>query len=146
MTLNTLHDRAGDGPVLLYDGVCALCNAAVRFVLKFDATQQIRFAPLDGAFAAAVFERHPDARGSDSVVLWMRTPDGREIVRTRSAAVLELGRHMKYLGQFARVVSLLPPRVLDGVYDAIAARRYRLFGRYESCPVPDAGVRHRFIP
>ena len=60
-------------PVLLYDGVCGVCNSAVRTILRFDPNGSLRFAALDSAFARAVFDRHPTIGGVDSVCISRRT-------------------------------------------------------------------------
>jgi predicted DCC family thiol-disulfide oxidoreductase YuxK len=128
---------------LFYDGSCALCHWAVRFVLARDPEgRAFRFAPLDSeAFRGAV----PEAvRASlpDSFVI--ETTDGRLL--TRSAAVLRvldrLGGPWRILGRVARVV---PRALLDGVYDFVARVRYRVFGREpEACPAIPKELRSRF--
>jgi predicted DCC family thiol-disulfide oxidoreductase YuxK len=128
---------------LFYDGSCALCHWAVRFVLARDPEgRAFRFAPLDSeAFRGAV----PEAvRASlpDSFVI--ETTDGRLL--TRSAAVLrvldQLGGPWRILGRVARVV---PRALLDGVYDFVARVRYRVFGREpEACPAIPKELRSRF--
>ena len=132
-----------EGPLLLYDGVCALCNGAVSVVLKRDRRRGSRFAPLQGETAAAVFGEHPELRGIDSMI-WIGE-DGRAF--TRSAAALELARHLgggwAVLGSLARMV---PTVLRDALYDVIARVRYRVFGRYDVCPVPPLEDRERFLP
>jgi predicted DCC family thiol-disulfide oxidoreductase YuxK len=128
---------------LFYDGSCALCHWAVRFVLARDPEgRAFRFAPLESdAFRGAV----PEAvRASlpDSFVV--ETSDGRLL--TRSAAVLHVldrcGGPWRVLGRAARIV----PRALrDGLYDFVARVRYRVFGREpQACPVIPKELRSRF--
>ena len=130
-------------PLLLYDGVCALCNGAVRFVLKRDRTRAVRFAPLDGPTAAAMIAGHPDLGGIDSMI-WF-DEGGRP--RTRGAAALAIAR---YLGgrwaALAAVGRIVPAPVRDAVYDLVARFRYRVFGRYDACPLPPAEHGSRFLP
>ncbi|MFH1568337.1 MAG: DCC1-like thiol-disulfide oxidoreductase family protein [Gemmatimonadota bacterium] len=132
----------GAPPLLLYDGVCALCNGAVRFVLRRDRQGAIRFAPLQGPTAAAVIARHPHLEGVDSMV-WVGAAGE---VSVRSDAALAVGR---YLGGpwrwLAAAASLVPRPLRDGLYDLVARRRYRLFGRYDACPVPPPEQRARFL-
>jgi len=128
---------------LFYDGSCALCHWAVRFVVARDARgDAFRFAPL----ASDAFRRAAAASGQtdfpDSLVV--ETADGRLL--TRSAAVVHVLRRLslpwRMLGALARVV---PQPWLDALYDLVARTRYRLFGRTEAaCPVIPAHLRSRF--
>ena len=128
---------------LFYDGSCALCHWAVRFVLSRDVRgDAFRFAPL----ASDAFRKTAAVAGPaglpDSLVV--ATRDGRYL--TKSAAVIHVMRRLPFpwpaLGALARVV---PPFMLDAVYDLVARTRYRLFGRTDSaCPVIPAHLRSRF--
>jgi predicted DCC family thiol-disulfide oxidoreductase YuxK len=131
--------------VLLYDGLCGFCNGTVRFILARDRSGPMRFAPLQGEFARGVLARHPEVAGVDSLLLLERRADG-ERVYVRSAAALEVAA---YLGGAWRAVGLLrvvPAFIRDRLYDVFARFRYRWFGRYQACPVPEPGVRERFLP
>jgi len=128
---------------LFYDGSCALCHWAVRFVLARDPEgRAFRFAPLDSdAFRGAV----PEAvRASLPDSLVVETSDGRLL--TRSSAVVHvlgrLGAPWLLLGGVARV---FPRAFLDWLYDFVARVRYRVFGREpEACPVIPKELRSRF--
>jgi predicted DCC family thiol-disulfide oxidoreductase YuxK len=122
-----------DCPLVLYDGVCALCNATVTFVLKRDRARVVRFAPLQGETAKALQAAHPEISGVDSIV-WI---DAAGRAFTRSAAALAIGR---YLGGGWAVLATI------AVYDLVARWRYRVFGRYDACPVPPPEHRARFLP
>lgn len=132
-------------PVLLYDGVCGVCNSAVRTILRFDRHGTLRFAALDSDYARAVFARHPAIEGVDSVVFVDKPGRPEERVAVRSAAALRvvdyLGGPWKLLGA-ARVI---PAPVRDWLYDRVADVRYRLFGKYDTCPLPPPEVRARFL-
>jgi predicted DCC family thiol-disulfide oxidoreductase YuxK len=133
-------------PVLFYDGVCGFCERTVQFILARDRRGTMRFAPLQGEFAAAFFARHPDARAIDSLILVELDDQGRERVSVRSAAVLRIAQYVGGGWRLARVLGLVPRVVRDAVYDAFARSRYRLFGRYDACPLPAPDVRARFLP
>jgi predicted DCC family thiol-disulfide oxidoreductase YuxK len=129
--------------LLFYDGSCALCHGAVRFVLAEDpAGTAFRFAPLRGsAFRTAIPEAE-QATLPDSIVI--RTAAGRTLVRSR--AVIRMGMR---LGGFWRVIAagfwLIPVALRDAGYDLVAKWRYRIFGRrQEICPVMGEGLRARF--
>jgi predicted DCC family thiol-disulfide oxidoreductase YuxK len=132
-----------EGPLLLYDGVCALCNAAVGFVLKRDRSCTVRFAPLQGETAGPLLAERPELAAIDSMI-WIDT-DGRAF--TRSGAALAIARHVG--GGWAVLAALgrvIPAVLRDAIYDLIARIRYRVFGRYDACPVPPPEHRVRFLP
>lgn len=134
-------------PVLLYDGLCGFCNGTVRFVLARDPGGAMRFAPLQGEFAATLLERRPDLRRVDSLLLVTpgSDPDVPNVA-IRSTAALEIGIYLGGAWAFtARLARLVPRPVRDRVYDLFARFRYRIFGRYDSCPLPDPAVRARFL-
>ena len=131
-----------ESPLLLYDGVCALCNGAVAFVLKRDKSGAVRFAPLQGETAAKLLESRPELAGIDSMI-WI-DPSGRAF--TRSAAAFAIARHAG--GGWAVLAALgriIPAVLRDALYDGVARTRYRIFGRYDDCPVPRPEHRSRFL-
>jgi predicted DCC family thiol-disulfide oxidoreductase YuxK len=132
-----------DGPIVFYDGVCALCNFFVKFATKRDKAGALYFAPLQGDTAAELRETTPGfPRDIISLVV---VDDGRAHIRSDGAlvAMRELPGPWRFLAAVGRVI----PRVLrDALYDLVAATRYRLFGKYDECPVPPPEVRRRFLP
>jgi predicted DCC family thiol-disulfide oxidoreductase YuxK len=133
-------------PVLLYDGVCALCNHAVKFVLARDPDGSMLFAPLHGEYAQAVLARHPELRRVDSLILVAHDAEGAEKTHVRSAAALEVAAYLGGgWGLLRRLLSVIPRPIRDSGYDIIARHRYRTFGRLESCPVPDPATKARFL-
>ncbi|MHB9285475.1 thiol-disulfide oxidoreductase DCC family protein [Halobacteriales archaeon Cl-PHB] len=131
----------GDHPILLFDGVCNLCTWSVRFVVERDPNGIFRFAPLQSDVASELLANHDQApEDLDSVVL---LADGE--VYTKSDAAIRvatrLGGVYRLLGPFRYV-----PRVLrDAVYDLVAASRYRIFGKRDSCLVPTDDLASRFL-
>lgn len=138
-----MTDRVA-GPVLLYDGVCGFCDRVVRLVLRADRRGLLRLAPLQGQFAAGVKRRHAELHGIDSLVL-VEGAGGAERVAVRSEALLRLAEMLGRPWRMALAFRLVPRWVRDGAYDAFAKRRYRIFGRYDACPVPPPQVRSRFL-
>jgi len=132
-------------PVLLYDGLCGFCNGTVRFILERDKTRTMQFAALQGAYSTEIFKRHPSIQGIDSIVLVVNDGE-REQLAIRSDAIFEIASYLGGVWRLARIARLVPRGFRDWMYDAFAKRRYRLFGRYDSCPLPDTDVRTRFLP
>ena len=137
--------RRSAQPVLLYDGVCGVCNAAVQAVLRFDRGGSLLFAPLDGDFARAIIDRHPAIRDVDSVVFVDEPGQPGERVAVRSEAALRVAEYLGGPWKLLTVVRVMPTALLDRLYDGFARIRYRVFGRYDSCPVPPPAVRLRFV-
>ncbi|MEO6792995.1 MAG: DCC1-like thiol-disulfide oxidoreductase family protein [Mycobacterium sp.] len=136
-------DRAT--PVLLYDGVCGVCNRSVQTIIRHDRRGTLRFAALDSDFARAVTQRHPDLQGIDSMVFIEHPSQPDERVSVRSAAAL---RVVGYLGGPFRVLlaaRIIPAALRDRLYDRFAAVRYRFGGRHDTCPLPAPDVRARFL-
>jgi predicted DCC family thiol-disulfide oxidoreductase YuxK len=132
-------------PVLLYDGLCGFCDGVVQFMLKRDPRGSLRFATLQGDFARGLIERHPALAGVDSLVFVENpsTPDERVSVRSDGALCVA-----SYLGgawKLALVFRIVPPFIRDAAYDGFARIRYRVFGRYTSCPLPSPEQRARFL-
>jgi len=130
--------------VLLYDGVCNLCNASVRWVLAVDRRQRFRFASLQSPIGQSLARAAgaPPGAGDlpDSFVL----VDG-ERAWTKSDAVLEVARRLGAPWSWALLLRAFPRPLRDAVYSWIARNRYRWFGKQETCPLPDPGQRERFL-
>ena len=132
-------------PVLLYDGVCGFCNGAVRTILRLDRRGTLRFAALDSDFARAVVDRHPSLQDVDTVVFVDNPGQVGERVSVRTAAGLRVADYLGGPWKLLLVAGVIPRRVRDWFYDRFAAVRYRVFGKYSSCPVPGREVRARFL-
>lgn len=130
-----------NSPVLLFDGVCNLCNASVQWVLKHDKKAVFRFAALQSPAGQSLLRNAGlSAEDFDTVVL----VDGARVF-TRSDAALEIVRRIGGLWSWLAVFRFVPRPVRDAVYDWIARRRYRWFGRTESCMIPRPEWSNRFI-
>jgi len=137
----------GDGAhLVLYDGVCGLCDRLLQFLLAHDRRAVFAFAPLQSAIGRSTVKRfggNPDELSSFFVVSNFRTARARMVGRGRAALFVagELGWPWKAAGLF-RVV---PTAILDRLYDIVARNRYRLFGRFDRCLIPRPEYRCRFI-
>lgn len=132
-------------PVLLYDGVCGVCNGAVRTILRFDRRGTLRFAALDSDFARDVIARHPRLADLDSMVFVRNAGGPAETVSTESAALLQVADYLGGYWKLATAARVIPAFVLDRLYAAFAAVRYRVGGKYDTCPIPSPEVRGRFL-
>lgn len=131
-------------PILLYDGVCGFCNSTIRFIIDRDRRKTMRFAPLQGEYARTVMERHPRLRSIDSLIL-IEHVSGQERISYRSDGALRVASYLGGGWRLFLLFRMIPRPVRDGAYDLFARFRYSLFGRYDTCPIPDAELRSRFI-
>ena len=130
----------------MYDGLCGFCNGTVRFILEHDHGGTMRFATLQGDFARGVIARHPEVATVDSLILVERdSATDVENVYARSAGALRVARYLGGPWTIARALAIVPPFLRDWAYDVFARFRYRVFGRYSSCPIPSPEQRGRFI-
>lgn len=133
--------------LVFYDGVCGLCDRFAQFLMARDPAGRIRFAQLQGELARRELAPHGhDPADLDSVIVIADWQSPRQRVLARSRAVLHavgcLGGVWSLLARIARVI---PQGVSDLAYGLIARRRYRLFGRFDSCPLPRPEWRNRFL-
>ncbi len=134
-------------PIILYDGVCGLCNRLVQFVLKRDDTDQFRFASLQSHFAADVLQRHgADPRDLDTMYVVLNHAQPGERLLARSDAVRFI---LRQLGGFwslaSALLSFFPEWIRNRGYDLVAHYRYRIFGKYQTCPLPEERHRRKFM-
>ena len=134
-------------PILLYDGVCGLCNHFVQFILRRDRNAIFRFASLQSPLAARILTRHganPTDLDTVYLVLNLDLPDESLLARSDAAIFV-----LKQLGNpwhaASSLLQLLPKFLCDASYNAIARRRYRLFGRCEVCTLPCDVDHSRFL-
>lgn len=134
-------------PIILYDGVCGLCNRLVQFLLRHDKRGQLRFASLQSDFAAKVLLRHGlDPKDLDTFHFVENYDQPDERVFERSDAVVKAGRELGGIwATLAAIGKVLPRAVRDLLYRIIARNRYRVFGKYETCMLPDSNQRSRFL-
>src|SRR5687767_12922018 len=130
-----------ENPVVLYDGVCGLCAKSVRWILRHERDHELRFAPLQGVTAAALRAKYPAIPTTlESVVL---VTAGRAYVRSK--AFLHIAKHLRAPWRWIYAFRWLPGFVLNGPYRIIAALRYRMFGKSDSCELPAPANRARFV-
>ncbi|HTN05519.1 thiol-disulfide oxidoreductase DCC family protein [Agriterribacter sp.] len=128
-------------PVILFDGVCNLCNSSVQFIIRHDKRKQFRFASLQGHAGQALLQQfNLPATHFNSFVLI----EGNRLF-TQSTAAL---RTFKTLGGAWSLLYggiIIPPFIRNAIYRLIATNRYRWFGKRASCMVPPPGVKSRFL-
>ena len=130
--------------VLLYDGVCGFCNRTVQTIIRYDRRREMKFAALQSEYAKSVIARHPELRSVDSLVLVERL-NGEERISSHSTAALRIAAYLGGVWKLFLISYLIPRPVRDVFYNLFARYRYRIFGKYEACPLPSPEIRNRFL-
>ncbi|UPJ58663.1 thiol-disulfide oxidoreductase DCC family protein [Bradyrhizobium sp. 192] len=129
-----------DDDVILYDGVCIFCSRWVRFVAARDTAKRFRFTPVQseyGARLARTFEIDPEDPDTNAVL------HGGEVFMKSDAALTVLSQLRGW--NWARALFAVPKPLRDFVYSLVAHNRYRIFGKYDACFVPDAELQARVL-
>jgi predicted DCC family thiol-disulfide oxidoreductase YuxK len=132
--------------IVLYDGVCGLCNRAVQFLLKRDRHDRLQFASLQSDVAARVLQRHGmDSKSLDTVYAVLNYGEANETLLAKGDAFLFFAKVIGGIWSVARVGRIIPRPIRNWLYDFIARHRYQVFGKSESCMLPDPKQRHKFL-
>ena len=128
-------------PVILFDGLCNFCNAGVNFIIKQDKKKAFRFAALQSEAGQKLLEEHHlPKEGFNSFVL---INNGK--VYQKSSAGLRLYQVLPWYWKWTQSFWLVPKFIRDAVYDLIAKKRYKWFGKKDACMLPTPEVRSRFL-
>lgn len=128
-------------PVIFFDGLCNLCNAAVHFVIKRDPEGIFKFCSLQSPSASDLLANHNfQAKDLSSFILLQN-----DKVYTRSDAALKVARQLQSPLKFLYGFVIVPSFIRNGVYNFISKNRYRWFGKREECMVPNASLSERFL-
>lgn len=127
--------------IVLFDGVCNLCNSSVRFLLRIDKEKVLKYAHLQSDYANKLAGKFKlSSQHFDSVIFIAdNTP------YLRSKAVFEIFRVIGYPWKILTVFKILPADITDRIYDYISRHRYKWFGRREVCKLPSDELLDRFI-
>lgn len=128
--------------LILFDGVCTLCDSAVRYVIKHDKSDVFRFASLQSEFGQQILKHIGiDRRQIDSVVLY----EPNVAYYYKSAAALEIAKQLGGIFTLAGIFRVIPTALANGVYDYVAKNRYKWYGKKEVCGIDDAKLRYKII-
>lgn len=128
--------------IILFDGVCNLCNGAVQFIVKRDKKDIFRFAALQNEVGRKLTkERHIDTGKTDTIILI----EPGVAYYTKSTAALKIGREFGGLWGLLIVLEWLPEGFRDWFYDFISANRYKWFGKKEVCMLPTPELKAKFL-
>ncbi|WP_340110780.1 thiol-disulfide oxidoreductase DCC family protein [Maribellus mangrovi] len=117
-------------PVILFDGICNLCNASINFILKRDKDKLFRYVSLQSDEGKLLVEHHQIPKETDSVILIKN-----EKVFIESDAAIEIGQLLPWPLKWSPVLRIIPKKIRNGIYRWIARNRYRWFGKRETCRI-----------
>lgn len=128
--------------IILFDGVCNLCNGTILYVIKHDGKDMFRYAALQSEIGRKlVSERNIDTSNVDSIILI----EPGVAYFTKSDAALKIGQSFGGVWTFLSVFNLIPSGLRNIVYDFIARNRYRWFGKKEVCMIPTPELKAKFL-
>ena len=134
------------GPILLFDGHCGLCDAAVQWILNRDVVGVFRMAPLHGETAAKILARHPELPEELDSLILVEHVDGLEVLHLESRSVTRAARHLPAPWSLLRVFGVVPAWFADPMYRWMARNRIRFMGRKEVCRLPSSDEMGRILP
>ena len=128
--------------IILFDGVCNLCESAVLFVIKYDKKDKFRFVALQSEMGKKIISHiGMDSRHIDSIVLYAPGI----AYYYKSQAALEIAKNLGGLFHFGTLFRIIPNGLRNLLYDYIAKNRYVWFGKKESCMVPTTEIQSKFL-
>jgi len=128
--------------IVLFDGVCNLCNSAVTLIIKHDKNDIFRFAPLQSTTGKQLAAEHKIALDTIDSILLIDPNIGYD---HKSTAALKIAKHLSGGYPLLAIFLILPKAFRDVVYDFIARNRYRWFGKKESCMIPTPELKSLFL-
>ena len=131
-----------DKKIILFDGVCNLCNSSVQYIIKHDTKDVFRFVALQSELGQKIVSHIGISEKSiDSIILY----EPGIAYYYKSAAALEITKQLGGLYSFATVFKILPLSLRDSIYDYVAKNRYKWYGKQESCMIPTSELKAKFF-
>ena len=135
--MELLHNKH----LILFDGICNLCNASIQYVIKHDKKDVFRFTPIQSEVGRKVIKDFQiNTKKTDSIILYSK-----KRISYKSSAVLKIAMVLGLPISIFGVFWIVPPFIRNWVYDYIAKNRYKWYGKRESCMVPTQETESKFI-
>jgi predicted DCC family thiol-disulfide oxidoreductase YuxK len=129
-----------NNPLILFDGVCNLCNAFVRFVIKYDSKAEFMFGSMQSERGKEIVSRINNSTNLETVIVLFRGK-----MYQRSDAFLFIVRRLRFPVNLLVLAYVIPRIIRNAAYDFIAKRRYKIFGKSDECVIPTESYQNRFI-
>jgi len=127
-------------PIVLFDGVCSLCNTSVDFLVRNEKGDQLKFASLQSDLGKDIISIYHSGSVPDSILFY-----NEGTLYAKSSAIFKLCTFLKFPYSLLRIFKLVPRFISDNVYDWVAKNRYAWFGKKETCRIPTAEERSKFL-
>jgi len=128
--------------LILFDGVCNLCNASVLYVIKRDKKNVFMFATLQSDVGKQIIKQYNlDTSKTDSILLYSKTNG----LSVKSSAALQIVKHLGFPNNLMSIFFIIPPFIRNWVYDYIAKNRYKWYGKKEQCMIPTPELKAKFL-
>jgi len=131
--------------IIFFDGVCGLCNGTVDFVIREDSARIFLYSPLQGETFRKIAPEHPETIDANSLFVLRRDLEKHTLLK-RSEAILYILDHIPRYRWLGRVGRIFPVPIRDAIYRLIAATRYQIWGKRDSCRLPTSEESARFLP
>ncbi|GEP51818.1 thiol-disulfide oxidoreductase [Flavobacterium noncentrifugens] len=138
----SMENLPKDKKIILFDGVCNLCNSAVQFVIKHDLKDQFRFAALQSDIGMQILKHIAiDPKNIDSIILY----EPGIAYYYKSSAAIEIAKGLGGFWSLSTAFKIIPTFLRNPVYDFIARNRYKWYGKQESCMIPTPELKSKFL-
>jgi predicted DCC family thiol-disulfide oxidoreductase YuxK len=131
-----------DKKIILFDGVCNLCESSVQFIIKHDKKDVFRFVALQSELGKKIVQYIGiESDNLDSILLY----NPGVAYHYKSNAAIEIAKDLSGIYQFATIFRILPTSMRDKIYDYVAKNRYHWYGKKESCLLPTNELKAKFL-
>nr|WP_262921510.1 DCC1-like thiol-disulfide oxidoreductase family protein [Psychroserpens algicola] len=139
---NVLEALPKHKQLILFDGICNLCNSSILYVIKHDKTNRFMFAPLQSNAGQHIIESYNiDTSKTDSILLYSNENG----LSVKSSAALKIAKHLGFPRNMMIVFFIIPTFIRNWVYDYVAKNRYRWYGKKEACMIPTPELKSKFL-
>lgn len=137
-----LNELKENQKIILFDGVCNLCDAAVQFIIKHDKNNVFLYAPLQGETGQRILSQyHVDRSKMDSIILYSKDAG----VAFKSTAALKIAAKLGFPLNLLAIFLIIPNFIRNWVYDYIAKNRYKWYGKKSECMIPTPQLKAKFL-
>ncbi len=127
--------------IILFDGVCNLCNASINFIIKRDKKRIFRYTPLQSNEGKKLLDKYSLISNELNTVILIEE----NTVYTKSTAFIEITKSLSGAWKIARILKIIPKNIRDFLYDIIAGKRYKWFGKRNECIIPNENYKDLFL-
>ena len=137
-----IQELPKDKKLILFDGVCNLCNASVLYVINHDKTNRFMFAPLQSEAGKQIIKTFDlDTSKTDSILLYSEDKG----LSVKSTAALHIAKHLGFPRNVMTVFFIVPTFIRNWVYDFVAKNRYKWYGKKDACMIPTPELKAKFL-